>query len=439
MEKITNLSTFGAMFTLAMGVLLIFLPRRYAVAPMVMATCFITIGQQVNILGAHFTIVRILVLLGWIRVILKGEIKSLRLNAIDYTLLFWVASSVVVPMIREPTTDVLNNRMGLAYNATGLFFLFRSVIRDMGDVERVIKIISVVIIPLALAMIIESMTGRNIFAVFGGVPEFTVVREGQLRCQGSFRSPILAGTFAATLLPLFISLWFSNRCKNRFAIFGFISASIITVTSSSSGPVSTYILGLIAFLFWRLRRNMREVRWIIAISLGLLHFVIMKAPVWYLIAKISTIIGGTGWHRSYLIDQAIKYFNEWWLIGTSYTAHWMPYAQWNNPNMADITNQFISEGVGGGLITMLLFILLIVYCFRKIGVELPGIERHSKSSGLIVWGMGISLFSHVMSFLSVTYFDQIIVIWYLLLAMISSLEGQGKRPYRNQVSNSVAN
>lgn len=421
MEKITNFTTLGAMFTVGMGLLLMFLPRRYAVVPMVMITCFMTIGQQVNVMGATFTIVRILVLLGWIRVILRGEIKSLRLNGIDYTLLIWAASSVIVPTIREPTTDMLVNRMGFAYNAAGLFFLFRSVIRDIDDIERVIKIISVIIIPLALAMILESTTTRNVFAFFGGVPEFTSVRDGQIRCQGPFRSPILAGTLGATVVPLCISLWFSKACKKSIVILGFVSASIITATSSSSGPATSYILGLIAFLFWPLRRNMRTVRWIIVLSLGLLHFVIMKAPVWYLIAKMSGFIGGTGWHRSYLIDQAIKYFNEWWLIGTDYTAHWMPYAQWTNPNMADITNQFIAEGVNGGLITMVLFILMIAYCFRKIGVELPGMERHSKSSGVIVWGMGVTLFSHVMSFLSVTYFDQIIVIWYLLLAMISRL------------------
>ena len=45
-----------------------------------------------------------------------------------------------------------------------------------------------------------------------------------------------------------------------------------------------------------------------------------KVAPWYLIAKISDVMGGTGWHRSYLIDQFLGHFTQWCLIGTSYRA-----------------------------------------------------------------------------------------------------------------------
>jgi hypothetical protein len=35
--------------------------------------------------------------------------------------------------------------------------------------------------------------------------------------------------------------------------------------------------------------------------------------------------------------------------------------------------------------------------------------------------LGVILFVHIVSFISVSYYDQIIVVWYLLLAMIASL------------------
>ena len=35
--------------------------------------------------------------------------------------------------------------------------------------------------------------------------------------------------------------------------------------------------------------------------------------------------------------------------------------------------------------------------------------------------MGIMLFAHMVTFIAVTYFDQMIVFWYLLLAMISTV------------------
>ena len=43
---------------------------------------------------------------------------------------------------------------------------------------------------------------------------------------------------------------------------------------------------------------------------------VMKAPVWaILIARVSDLVGGGGWHRAFIIDVCIKNFGTWWLIG----------------------------------------------------------------------------------------------------------------------------
>jgi hypothetical protein len=70
----------------------------------------------------------------------------------------------------------------------------------------------------------------------------------------------------------------------------------------------------------------------------------------------------------------VAHFNEWWLLGTDYTAHWMPTGLDINPDSADITNQFIAEGVQGGLLTMALFIVLLVQAFRTLGKGLVLME-----------------------------------------------------------------
>jgi O-antigen ligase len=150
----------------------------------------------------------------------------------------------------------------------------------------------------------------------------------------------------------------------------------------------------------------------------------MKAPVWYLIMRVSEVAGGQGWHRSYLIDQAIKHFNEWWLLGTAYCAHWMPYGHPLDPNKVDITNQYIAEGVNGGLLTMVLFIAVIVCCFQAIGLKMREIEKRSFEYKFLVWALGCSLFSHAVNFLSVAYFDQIFIFWYLTLALVASLQSK---------------
>ena len=160
----------------------------------------------------------------------------------------------------------------------------------------------------------------------------------------------------------------------------------------------------------------------------------MKAPIWYLIARLSNVIGGEGWHRSYLIDQFFKHFNEWWLIGADKITHWMPSWHPIDPDRIDITNQYIVQGVNGGLVTMILFIAIIVYCFKAVGRAMKENQMQAFSVKITLWSMGAALFAHVMNFLSVAYFDQIIVFWYLLLAMISSLSGLK----RKEINPSVA-
>src|ERR1019366_3695406 len=116
-----------------------------------------------------------------------------------------------------------------------------------------VKLLALLVIPLAVLMIVEKTTARNVFSIFGGVPEFTEQREGHLRCQAAFRHPILAGTFGATSLPLFIGLWFQGRRARTLALLGGISACVIAIAASSGTALMTMLLGGVGFGFWRLR------------------------------------------------------------------------------------------------------------------------------------------------------------------------------------------
>jgi len=272
-------------------------------------------------------------------------------------------------------------------------------------------------------MIVEKFTSHNIFSIFGGVPSITTVREGSLRCQAAFRHPILAGTYAATLFPLFVGLFFQQRFPKWLCIGGMVGALVATVAASTSGALLALFSEIIGLLLWSMRSRMRVIRWGIVITLALLAMV-MKAPIWYLPSKISDVMGGTGWHRSYLMDQAIKHFDEWWMVGSTVTAHWAPAGLTilgvDSKNM-DITNNYIAEGLGGGVIKLGLFIAMIVISFKAVGRWTKTPDASPYSRRMFVWCMGLILLGHSMSFLSVAYFDQIVVMWYWLLAGMSML------------------
>jgi hypothetical protein len=403
-----------------MGLLLIVLPRKYALLPVIILTCYMTLGMRIMVGGLNFTMLRILLIFGWIRLVVRGEFRCIGVNRLDKTILWFTLSSVITYTLMWGNYDAFKDKLGLAYNFLGFYFFFRFLLNDLVDVIRMFKLTALLIPPLAGAMIVEKLTRMNSFALFGGVSPITGLRDGVLRCQGPFAHPILAGTFGATLAPYFVALWAQGKGNRIQAFLGFVSCTIITLASGSSGPVLAELCGILAVVMWLLRRRMRIIRWGFLLGLVVLHMV-MKAPVWFLLARMDVFHGSTGYHRAVLIDQAIANFPSWWLIGTKSTANWGGVDQ----HLFDVTNQYIIYATDGGLITMLLFIMIIVCGYRGVGRyvrAMDGVEP--RSTLMCVWALGAALFAHSVNYLSVGYFDQNIVNWYLLLAMISTLTGK---------------
>ena len=400
-----------------MGILLLALPRRYAIIPILALVSYMTMGTNLVVGGLNFTMLRLLLIFGWTRLIIRREFHGVKLNRIDKAVIAFVISSLVTYTLLWGTYDAFKNKLGLAYNVIGFFFLFRFLIRDLQDARRVVRIAAVMIIPLAALMTFEKRTGHDLFAYFGGVPEMSPVRDGVIRCQGPFSHPILAGSFGATLLPLFLGLGAQKiKLAKLTAAIGIMAAGVVIFCSGSSGPVLAGLAGVCGFLFWPLRGKMRLIRWGIVAAIVVLQLA-MKPPVWFIIAKIDIFSGNTGWHRAHLIDIAYRNFFDWWLVGTRSVDNWDVGYDHN----IDITNQYVSYGIDGGLVTFSLFIAIIVRCFSGVGRIVRSLGSQPQASRLFVWSLGAALFAHVTNYFSISYFDQNIIAWYLLLAMIASL------------------
>src|SRR5205807_9208175 len=148
--------------------------------------------------------------------------------------------------------------------------------------------------------------------------------------------------------------------------------------------------------------------------------IVMKAPVWYLFNKIGTFTGGDSYYRSFLLDTWSRHFTDWWFIGTKNPGAWMP-ESWNSPEEVDITSQYIAAGINGGLLALLLFIVIIVRAYRSLGCALAEVRSESGKNEWILWCLGATLFGHLMNFFSVSYFDQMHVVWWGFLGIVSSV------------------
>jgi hypothetical protein len=157
---------------------------------------------------------------------------------------------------------------------------------------------------------------------------------------------------------------------------------------------------------------MRSVRWGIVTALLLLAL-IMKAPVWFIIAHIDLTGGSSGYHRAELVDQFIRHFSSWWLIGTKDAGTW----GWD---MWDVQNQYVDTGETGGIAAFIFFIVMISRSFARIG-DARKVVDGDKNRELYLWLLGSALFANCLAFIGANYFDQTKVSWFILLAIISAI------------------
>ena len=410
----TALRPLALAVTLCMGVALLAVPKKNAVIPIFVVMLAVTGLQRVVVLALDFSMVRLVVLFGWARVILRAETSRWKMTRLDSAVLMLCVSQAVFHTLQRRDLQAIVSSAGGAFDTAGLYFLFRLLIPDFAGASVAARAMALLAIPIAVLMVVEQSTGRNLFSVFGGVPEYTYVREGRLRSQASFSHPILAGTFGATLVPLLMGTWRMGATSRKLVVAGILSALIITFTSSSSGPLFALLMGVAAVAMWRFSEHMREVRLLVLLAFVGLELV-MKAPVYALFARVPLMSGSTGYYRFLLIDAFVRHYRDWWLLGVPSTAYW-------GEGLFDITNGYIRVAVDGGLFTLILFMLTIVTAYRELGLALRTLALHARSAErFFLWGLGASLFSHLVSLLSVSYFDQIIVVWYMLLAVISTL------------------
>jgi len=397
-----------------------FATRRGALLALFAGLLYLTMGQTVNVFGIDLYATRLLMLATFLRVIVRGEFGSSQLNGLDKTLLLVFGYRAVVFVVNSngsPMTEI-----GYFADTFLAYFAFRGLIRETEDLKFLLTCAPLLLLPYAALSAVERWTGSNVFASLGGVPGRILERGGIPRAAGSFTHPSIFGTLGAILLPLYIAFAFDVR--NRVAVLiGMASCAIIVFVSNSGGPATAAAMAILGWFAWGLRMQMRLVRWLLVSALVFLAGV-MKAPIWSLPAKISALLGGDGWHRSYLMQVTFEHLGDWWFAGMSVleTRDWFPYVVVTGG--ADIINYYLEFGIAAGLPAMILFIFFLATLFGRLGAAMQVVR--SRGSGdlddeRILWGLGVAVFVHVVNWFAIVYFDKMHLILCMQFAAISSL------------------
>ncbi len=402
-----------ALWLLTVVVLIFVLPRRKVITYFLLSCFCVPVGQVVVIGGLHFTVLRLLIIAGLLkRAMARGSSSSIRFaggfNSVDQVTVLWTISSLIVVSVQWMDVQALIHNLGDFLDALGGFLVLRFLISDRESMKRTISVLAVIFTILGVCMINEQMTHVNIFGYLGGTSVAVTVRDGKIRSEGVMGC-LYGGAFAGASVPLFLWLWRESKLKTT-AFAGLVGSMAMVITSQSSTSWLALAGSFLGLSFWFLRRQMRLVRWAFSVGLVALHMV-MKAPVWALIARVDLTGSSSGDHRYKLVDNCIRHFSDWWLLGYKYYNDW----GWD---MWDLCNQFVVAALTGGLVTLICYIAMFSRSFSAIGKARKQVNGNRRQEWLL-WCLGSDLFANVVAHFGINYMAQMMMTMFMLIACIS--------------------
>lgn len=385
-------------------------PKKWVLFPFVAAACMVPADQRILIFGLDFTTLRFVVLAGMLRLYLRNEIRPIVWNTFDKLVLAWALVGSVVYILQYGQMSAVIYKCGVLYDCLGLYWIFRQTLRSWKDIDRVFWLLAIGAIVSVPLVILERITQESLYDYLGSARG--KFHRGRFRCSGPFPHFIIMGLFWATTIPVFVSYALRERSRVLF-IIGAVGATIMVFLSASSTPVMA-LLAVGGFgALWKFRAHGKRIAWTGVAMVAGMHMV-MKQPVWHLVCRVGVFSGSTGWHRFILIDRFIKNFSEWCVLGCRGVAHWGIHA-------GDITNQYVLEGVRGGLVTLIIFVIVIVKAVQALGR--CSLEAPDRSRKIICWGICVSILGHAVAFWGVSYFGQIMLLLYMTLAIVGFAYG----------------
>lgn len=410
--------------TSVLVLLTVIVPRKWILLPFVMAACIVPQDQRIIIFDLDFTTIRFCIIFAILRLYLCNEVRRIKWNAFDKLFLTWVIVGAVVYVIQWHNMRAVIYKSGVLYDSLGLYWIFRMSIKSWDDIHRIVKMFAIFAIISAPLIIYERVTQNNPFALLGHVKG--VFHRGRFRCEGPFPHFIMMGLFWASVVPVFVSYFAVRRSKSLFFLAS-VCALICVILSGSSTPLMAVVAIAFFGALWKYRRYGRT----IALGFGAMIFalhVVMNAPVWHLISRVNVFSGSTGWHRYNLFNQFVKNIGEWFLLGCRGVEHWGVYK-------GDITNQYVLEGVRGGAVTLVVFVIMAIQAVRITGI--CSMKSRSREKRILCWGFCVSILGHCVSFWGVSYFGQIMLLLYFTLSIVSFLEDKERLKYTKKIQTAV--
>ena len=382
------------------ALLMLSLPKRMVIVPIVFTLCFIPSAQRILVFGIDFQFLRIIGVVALLRILTGGDISKVRWRMIDLCVLIMAFLPVLTTLVRGQA-DLMVPQLGLGGDLATMYLIGRVFLSDLKSWNIFLITSAVISIPVCLLFLLEKSTGRNLFSVFGGVPEITPIREGKLRAQGAFAHPIIAGVWWASMAPLFLSMakmHVGRPPRKILAYVAILMSVVIVICCASSTPIGSMAVGIILWFCYGWRKQLARARWVILCGALAIHFVSQSGLHGLIFTRITLVSGSTGHHRYRLVDAALDRIPEWFFFGTRGTYHW----GWG---LDDVTCEYVFYAIRGGIVGLSCLVLAIALAIRN-GYSMSVVKEKNQTVRFMGWGIAAAVATHAVSFLGVTYFGQ---------------------------------
>jgi hypothetical protein len=339
----------------------------------------------------------------------------------------WVAAvmtvSIIVPLITTPLMSTVENRGGFLIDTFFAYLVVRLIVTDKNTLISVLKLVSLALVPLALLGLVESVSGWQPFRALAhfcpwyfDAIDREEMRFGFSRAVGPFSHPILFGCGFAMFLPLVYFLRHQTDNWKRLAYVISVIVSLGVFSSMSSGP---FVMFSVVVLCLIMERRKRLVKPLLICFLLLCVFVGIASnrPFYHVLVSYVNVFGGDSWHRAKLIDCAIDSFNEWYLVG--YGDNDPGWGESLGMKITDVTNEFILSGVRYGILGVITLCMMLAAAFSS----LVRAYRTTWDSTIkaLCWALGSILFAVMVTWMSVSFFGQLVTLFYCFMGMIGSV------------------
>jgi len=378
---------------------------------------------------------RIVVVVLFLRCLSDGRIQNnFKWSKLDHIVLLSMIVYVGTYCFAVQTSKAIENRGGFLLDTWFAYMVVRYIVTDKATLVTVIKCVAPASGLLAILGVVESVTYWQPFAPLirfcPWITPFVLgqsaqeLRFGYARAIGPFSHPILFGCGFAIFLPL---VFYLRHEQGPWRSSAYVLSGLVllgALSSMSSGP---WVMTIVVIFCLAMERHKVWVKplCIFAVLSCIFVGIASNRPFYHVIADKANPLGGSSWHRARLIDLAIEHFDEWWLVGYGeQDPGWGP--ELGSDVLTDVTNEFILAGVSYGILGMIALCAVLATAFRC----LIRVQKDQSDPKLISlsWAFFSILLALIVTWMSVSFFGQLMPLSYFVLGSIGSLDHISRVP-----------